>query len=326
MKVITKKHSIWWEHLLSYKISLREFIFIGLLCFAATPWCNPPLALLLGILIAQVVGHPYIHLNHRATTLLLQFSVVGLGFGMQIKSAVEAGKQGFLLTVGSICITILLGLLLGKVFHVSKKTSHLIAMGTAICGGSAIAAVSPAIKAKEHQISVALGVIFILNSLALLLFPYIGSLLELTQTQFGIWCAIAIHDTSSVVGAAAKYGPKALETATTVKLARALWIVPAALLSAYRFRTGKGKLKIPYFIGLFILAMVIHSIFPQLKPIDGIIVAVAKIGLTVTLFLIGCGLSSAVIRAVGIRPLVQGSILWITISGLSLYMVYHFVV
>jgi len=196
----------------------------------------------MGIIIAQFIGHPYLHLNHKATHILLQISVVGLGFGMNINSALEAGREGFILTVASILGTLGLGFLMGFLLKIDKKISYLISTGTAICGGSAIAAVSPVIKANEKQISVALGIIFILNSIALFIFPVLGHYLHLTDKQFGIWCAIAIHDTSSVVGASAKFSEKALEIATTIKLARALWIIPVAFFSTLLFKSKEAKI------------------------------------------------------------------------------------
>jgi len=305
------------KNFLDRSITTREVIFILALTACLTPWVSPPVALVVGLVIAQFIGHPFLHLNHKATHILLQISVVGLGFGMNIHSAVKAGSEGFLFTVASITGTLVIGYIAGKLLKIDTKTSHLISCGTAICGGSAIAAISPVVRAEEKQLSVALGTVFILNSAALFLFPFIGHLLHMTQTQFGLWSAIAIHDTSSVVGAASKYGPEALEIATTVKLARALWIIPVVLLTAFCFKTGKQKMKIPYFIGLFILAMIIHTYIPM-QPVSEVIVQVAKTGLTVTLFLIGAGLSGAVLKGVGIRPLIQGVLLWVIISGAAL--------
>ena len=228
------------KNILDKKVSTREIIFVVALIFCLTPIVSPPVALLIGFAIAQFSGHPFLHLNHKATSFLLKVSVVGLGFGMNVQNALQVGKEGFAFTVASICGTLAFGLLLGKLLKIEKKTSHLISTGTAICGGSAIAAISPLIKADEKQISVALGTVFILNSIALLIFPFIGHLLHLTQMQFGLWSAIAIHDTSSVVGAANKYGAQALQVATTVKLARALWIIPVSVLTAIFFKTGFG--------------------------------------------------------------------------------------
>lgn len=315
-----KSEGIVKKNFLDRSITTREVIFVLALTACLTPWVSPPVALVIGLVIAQFIGHPFLHLNHKATHILLQISVVGLGFGMNIHSAVKAGSEGFIFTVASITGTLLIGYIAGKLLKIDTKTSHLISCGTAICGGSAIAAISPVIRAEEKQLSVALGTVFILNSAALFLFPFIGHLLHMTQTQFGLWSAIAIHDTSSVVGAASKYGPQALEIATTVKLARALWIIPVVLLTACCFKTGKQKMEVPYFIGLFILAMIIHTYIPM-QPVSEVIVQVAKTGLTVTLFLIGAGLSGAVLKGVGIKPLIQGVLLWVIISGAALWAV-----
>lgn len=268
--------------------------------------------------MVNVFGNPFVEFNHIAITYLLQFSVIGLGFGMNATAAISAGKEGFLLTIFSIFSTLILGTFLGKWLKTDKKTSHLISCGTAICGGSAIAAISPVIKSNENQTSIALGVIFILNSIALFVFPIIGHQLDLSQKEFGLWCAIAIHDTSSVVGAANKYGAEALQIATTVKLARALWIIPISLLTAVIFKNKSQKIKIPYFIGLFILAMLFNSYVPQTAIVSPYIVNIAKIGLTITLFLIGATLNINTLKAVGVKPLLQGVFLWIFIAGLGL--------
>lgn len=305
-------------------ITTREVIFLLAFVFCLSPFITPPIALLMGLIIAQFVGHPYLHLNHRATHILLQVSVVGLGFGMNVSSAFEAGKAGLIFTIISIFGTLALGYFLGKYLKIEKKTSFMISTGTAICGGSAIAAVSPAIKAEEKDISVALGTIFILNSVALVLFPFIGHLLALSQTEFGLWCAIAIHDTSSVVGAASKYGNEALEVATTVKLARALWIIPMVFLATYLFKSKGSRIKIPYFIGFFIIAMVLNSYLPLVNEYGGYLVKVAKSGLTVTLFLIGSGLNRKVLKSVGVRPFIQGVVLWLIISLATLMAIYTF--
>jgi len=268
--------------------------------------------------MVNVFGNPFVAFNHIAITYLLQFSVIGLGFGMNATAAISAGKEGFLLTIFSIFSTLILGTFLGKWLKTDKKTSHLISCGTAICGGSAIAAISPVIKSNENQTSIALGVIFILNSIALFVFPIIGHQLDLSQKEFGLWCAIAIHDTSSVVGAANKYGAEALQIATTVKLARALWIIPISLLTAVIFKNKSQKIKIPYFIGLFILAMLFNSYVPQTAIVSPYIVNIAKIGLTITLFLIGATLNINTLKAVGVKPLLQGVFLWIFIAVLGL--------
>jgi uncharacterized integral membrane protein (TIGR00698 family) len=307
------------KSILDKTITTREVIFMFFVVLCLSPLISPPIALLMGLIIAQFIGHPYLNLNHKATHILLQVSVVGLGFGMNVNSALEAGKDGFIFTIVSIVGTIIVGVLLGKMLKIEEKISFLIATGTAICGGSAIAAISPVIKANEKQISVALGTIFIFNSVALVLFPIIGHYLNLSESQFGLWCAIAIHDTSSVVGAAEKFGPHALEVATTIKLARALWIIPIAFLSTLIFKSKETKIKIPYFIGLFVLAMIANTYVPLLHNYSHYITSFAKATLTLTLFLIGCGLSKKVLVSVGFKPLVQGIVIWIIISVSTLW-------
>ncbi len=312
------------KRFLDRSITTRELVFLLALVFCFSPLISPPVALLMGLVIAQFIGHPYLHLNHNATYILLQISVVGLGFGMNITSAMKAGKAGILFAIISIFGTLIFGYFAGKYLKIDKRTSFLISSGTAICGGSAIAAIAPVIKAEEKQISVALGTIFILNSIALFLFPFIGHAMHLSQTQFGLWCAIAIHDTSSVVGAANKYGAQALEIATTVKLARALWIIPVAFLSTLIFKNKGGKIKIPYFIGIFILAMIANTYLPVITAYSKYLTAIAKAGLTVTLFLIGCGLSRKALHSVDFKPLIQGFLLWIIVSVVALWAVISF--
>lgn len=301
----------------------RKVIFVICVALCLTPFISPAIALFLGLVVAQVSGHPYLHLNHKVTHWLLQVAVVGLGFGMNVHSAIQAGREGIIFTVISITSTLIFGYLMGRWLNIERKTSYLISSGTAICGGSAIAAISPVIDAEEKQISVALGCVFILNSIALFVFPAIGHYFNLSQTQFGLWCAIAIHDTSSVVGASSKYGAHALEVATTVKLARALWIIPVAFLSTFIFKNKTKKISIPYFIALFILAMVANTYIPAVKIVGQYLVSVAKAGLTLTLFLIGAGLSRKVLAGVGFKPLLQGIALWLLISASALYAVLH---
>lgn len=302
-------------------LKARKILFNLAVILCLFPFMSPPLALLLGLLLAQVMEPPYLHLNHKATNLLLKISVVGLGFGMNVFSAMEASREGVLFTVVSIFGVLIIGYLLGKIFKVERKTSFLISAGTAICGGSAIAALSPSFNAQEKQISVAMGTIFILNAVALFLFPAVGHAMNLSQSQFGMWCAIAIHDTSSVVGAASKYGEQALQIATTVKLARALWIVPVAFGTSVLFKSNNTQVSIPYFIGFFVLAMIANTYVPVVKPITPFIVALSKIGLTLTLFLIGSSLPFKVLKTVGLMPLLQGIILWAIISTAALWAV-----
>jgi len=295
----------------------RIVVFAVLLIACASGFVSPPIALALGLALALTLGHPSPKYNSKATKVLLQLSVIGLGFGMNLQTVVAAGKRGVAWTAATIAITLLLGFLAGRALRVAHTTAHLIASGTAICGGSAIAAVGPVLGASDEEMSVSLGTVFILNSIALFLFPPIGHYLGLTQPQFGVWAAIAIHDTSSVVGAAAKYGSEALKIATVVKLTRALWIVPLTIGTALAFRRKSAKIAIPWFIGGFVLASVARTYAPPLESI----VPIARIGLTITLFLIGAGLSRKNLAAVGARPLLLGVLLWIVISIGSLLVV-----
>jgi len=305
----------------------RKALFILLILFCLSPLGSPPVALALGLFVALVVGNPFPSLAGKPTRLLLQTSVVLLGFGMNLDAVYKAGRDGILFTIATIFGTLLLGYLVGRLLTVRDKTAALISSGTAICGGSAIAAVGPAIDAEPEEMSVSLGTVFILNSVALFLFPLIGHALGLSENQFGIWAAIAIHDTSSVVGASQAYGPEAMATATTVKLARALWIAPVALLFAFIYRKrdaeSKAKVSIPWFIFLFLAAAAVRTYSPAfiLPSIYESIVNLAKAGMTVTLFLIGASLSIKTLKAVGIRPLIQGILLWIVISAVSLFAV-----
>ncbi len=304
---------------------VKKLIFLALLVSCLVLNIDPPLALLMGLILAFTIGHPYLHLNQRATTLLLQLSVVCLGFHMNLQEAIKAGRQGLLFTIASISITLIAGYLIGRKLKIDKKTSYLISNGTAICGGSAIAAIGPLIKANEQQMSVALGTIFILNSIALFLFPWVGHLMNFSQVEFGTWCAIAIHDTSSVVGAAAKFGQEAMQVATTIKLERALWIIPISLLTAYFQKNSRAKIKLPYFIFYFILAIFIYTYFPQGQLFYKFAYMFGKKVLVVTLFLIGSGLSFNTVKTVGWRPIVQGALLWATVSISSLLAIKHLV-
>ena len=296
-----------------------KIAFFALLLFCLTPWFSPPLALALGLALALTLGSPF--KTSKQTRILLQASVVGLGFGMNLERVVEAGRSGILFTLATIIGTLLVGYALGRILRVSSGTAHLISSGTAICGGSAIAAVGPVIGATDEEMSVSLGTVFILNSIALFIFPAIGAALHLTQSQFGIWSAIAIHDTSSVVGAATAYGAEALQVATTVKLTRALWIVPLTLGTAFAFRRGAGRVAIPWFILFFLIASVIRTYVPAPQIAWDVVVRVARIGLTVTLFLIGSALSRKSLAAVGFRPLILGVTLWILVSAAGLWAV-----
>jgi uncharacterized integral membrane protein (TIGR00698 family) len=317
--------------LLNLPVFYRQVIFLACLVFFIVFKVEPPVALVTGLAIALIIGHPFLHLNKKATTLLLQVSVVCLGFNMNFEHAMKAGKEGLLFTIGTITITLVAGYFIGKKLKIDKNTSLLISNGTAICGGSAIAAISPIIKATNEQISVSLGTVFILNSIALLIFPPIGHYLAMSAEQFGTWCAIAIHDTSSVVGAASVYtdaqGHEALPIATTIKLERALWIIPLSLGTAY-FQKATGKVKLPYFIFYFVLAILIATYLPNYFPalntkLNGSTLfeyayMFGRKGLVITLFLIGSGLSLKTLQTVGWRPILQGVLLWILIGTISL--------
>ncbi|PCH91427.1 MAG: putative sulfate exporter family transporter [Bacteroidetes bacterium] len=288
------------------------FVSISLLCF--TPWVNPPIALFAGVVLSLVIGNPYSSQVQNVSKYLLQLAVVGLGFGVNLTSALAGGAPRLEFIIGSAVLTILLGLLVGKLLGIDKKIVLLLSSGTAICGGSAIAAVSPVIEAKEHHISVALGTVFVLNAIALFIFPFIGEYFNLSQIDFGLWAALAIHDTSSVVGAAQVYGEEALEIATVTKLTRALLIFPLVIIISFFYKNGEKKTKIPWFIIGFIGAMLINTYVEQLAEINQQIAIVAKKALTLTLFLIGTGLTRELLRNVGLRPMILGLLLWIVIS------------
>ena len=300
---------------------LLQLLFLALAVLSFSPLVSPPIALLFGILFVNIFGK--VLETDSFVKKLLQYSIVGLGFGINLNTAIEAGSQGFLFTVSTIALVMIFGLFLAKILKIDKTIAQLISAGTAICGGSAIAAVAPILKANSKQTSVALGIVFVLNAVALFIFPEIGHFFNLTQNQFGIWSAIAIHDTSSVVGAASKYGNEALQIATTVKLARALWIIPLAFLISI-FTKSEGKIKIPYFIGFFVLAILAGTYLPFLQNFNSIISEISRDTLKVALFLIGAGLSLQNLKNIGIKPLLLGIILWIFISSISLYAVLEF--
>ena len=300
---------------------LLQILFLALAVLSFSPLISPPIALLFGIIFVNIFGK--VLETDRFVKKLLQYSIVGLGFGINLNTAIEAGSQGFLFTVSTIALVMIFGLFLAKILKIDKTIAQLISAGTAICGGSAIAAVAPILKANSKQTSVALGIVFVLNAVALFIFPEIGHFFNLSQNQFGIWSAIAIHDTSSVVGAASKYGNEALQIATTVKLARALWIIPLAFLISI-FTKSEGKIKIPYFIGFFVLAILAGTYLPFLQNFNSIISEISRDTLKVALFLIGAGLSLQNLKNIGIKPLLLGIILWIFISSISLYAVLQF--
>lgn len=298
---------------------LSKIFFFLLIIFSLAGFINSPVALVLGIGYTFVFEHPYPSLSQHSVKWLLKIAVVGLGFGMHMDEALAAGKDGFLLTLFSIILTLSLGVILGRLFKLDSKLTHLLSSGTAICGGSAIAAVAPVIHSKNEDISIALAVVFILNAIALLLFPSIGVFLELSQHHFGLWSAIAIHDTSSVVGAAQAYGSEALSIATTVKLARALWIIPLSIFSIIAFKGKENRINIPWFIFLFLLAIIINTYtsFPEYLSIK--ISSISRSLLILTLFLIGTSLSKDRVKSAGMKPMVLGIILWVVISIGSLF-------
>lgn len=285
------------------------------------PQVSAPVALLCGLIFAFIFPNPCPKFNKKTSKYLLQVAVVCLGFNMNLQESLKSGSEGMLFTVVSVIGVMCLGVLLGYWLHINRKTSYLISSGTAICGGSAIAAVGPVLKADENEMAVSLGVIFILNSIALFIFPPLGHLLDMTQEQFGTWAAIAIHDTSSVVGAGEIYGETAMKTATLIKLTRALWIIPLAIVTMFIFRDKKSKISIPWFIFIFVLAMLVNTYVALPQLFVDIMVWIARRGMVVTLFCIGASLSIASVKQVGVKPLLQAVALWIVISVSSLIVV-----
>ncbi len=304
-------------------MTLRRLLFFALIIFCLTPWSSPPIALLLGAAFGLTGANPFATQTRRWSKSLLQASVVGLGFSMNLHQVIQAGRSGFLYTFLGIIFALTIGYLLGRLFAVQSKSAYLISVGTAICGGSAIAAVGPVVQANDEEMSVSIGTIFVLNAVGLIVFPLIGHALRLTETQFGLWAALAIHDTSSVVGAGAKYGPTALAIATVVKLARALWIVPLTLATAAFRHTDSARSRIqwPWFILFFLAAAMARTYIPQGAGWYPQLAHLATIGLTVTLFLIGTGITRASLKQVGPRPLLQGVFLWIVVAGVSLWLI-----
>ena len=313
---------------------IGRWLFPVLVLACASPWLSPASALALGVAFALVVGNPYARATSKASKWLLQLSVVALGFGMNLHAVLQVGLAGFWFAAATITGTWIFGHFLGRALGIPVKTSNLVCAGTAICGGSAIAAVGTVIEAGEAELSVALGTVFLLNAVALFVFPMLGHWLGLTQDQFGTWAGIAIHDISSVVGASAHYGTRALQVATAVKLSRALWIIPVSLVASVIYRRAmagraegevKGKVTIPWFIGLFLLASLARTLSPTVAHLAPMITAGAERALTLTLFLIGAGLAKHTLKAVGVRPLVMGILLWGLISVSALWTVQHLV-
>lgn len=309
-------------------MTVAKILFFLIIIFILSPWGSPGLALVLGLAMALSIGNPFPKLEGKPTTYLLQASVVLLGFGMNLGAILKAGRGGILFILAVVFGALALGFVFGKLLGTPKRITTLITVGTAICGGSAIAAVGPAIKAENDEMSVSLGTIFVLNAVALFAFPFIGHSIGMSQEQFGLWCAVAIQDTSSVVGASAAYGAAALAIAATVKLARALWIAPLALALAFVFREkdAKAKITVPWFIFLFVGAAAVRTFAPDIiqPSVFDAIVNLAKAGFAVTLFLIGLSISIAMLKKVGVRPFLLGTILWIIIASLSLWAVLKF--
>jgi uncharacterized integral membrane protein (TIGR00698 family) len=302
-------------------VNTKNVFFVGLI-LAASGLVSPPLALAVGLIYGLSFVHPY-HLDAKKLTgFLLQASIVGLGFGMNLNEVIRAGRTGFVYTAFSIAFALAAGLALGHLFKVQRNSSFLISTGTAICGGSAIAAVGPVLNAGDEEMAVSLGTVFVLNSIALFLFPAIGYALHLSQAEFGLWSALAIHDTSSVVGATAKYGSQALTIGTTIKLARALWIVPVAFAVALLKKTDT-RVRWPWFILLFCLAAVAATYLPWFASLYPKLSALGKTGLTVTLYLIGTGISKPTLKQVGARPLLQGILLWAVVAISSLALIHY---
>jgi uncharacterized integral membrane protein (TIGR00698 family) len=306
------------------RMSMRNLFFVGIIV-SASGLIGPPLALVAGLAFGLSTVHDFHGESRNLSRFLLQAAVVCLGFGMNLKEVLHAGASGFVYTAISISFALGLGVLLGKMLQVGKTQSLLISFGTAICGGSAIAAMGPVLDANEEEMAVSLGTVFVLNSVALLVFPFIGHLMHFSETQFGLWAALAIHDTSSVVGAGAKYGPTALAVGTTVKLTRALWIVPLAIATAM-LRKSNAKVQWPWFILYFCVAAVLASYVPRYVPrsieLFSALNRLGRAALTVVLFLIGTGITRSTLKEVGVRPLAQGVTLWIVVASVSLWAIH----
>jgi uncharacterized integral membrane protein (TIGR00698 family) len=305
-------------------MSRKNLFYIGIIV-SASGLIGPPTALAAGLIYGLSGENPFHGEGRGLSKFLLQAAVVCLGFGMNLKEVLHAGASGFMYTAISIAFVLSAGVLLGKMLQVGRTQSQLISFGTAICGGSAIAAMGPILDASEEEMAVSLGTVFVLNSVALLLFPLIGHLMHFTQTQFGLWAALAIHDTSSVVGAGAKYGPTALVVGTTVKLARALWIVPLAIATAM-LKKSHAKISWPWFILYFCFAAVLATYVPHYVPQSATVFfglyRLGRAALTVVLFLIGAGITRNTLKEVGARPLIQGVALWVVVASLSLWAIH----
>jgi len=299
---------------------LHNGSFLGLFLLTALPFVSSPMALVAGLSFSLAFGNPLPDLTSKASKFLLKLSVIGLGFGVNFVEVIEVGKNSLVLTLISITATLCLGELIGQAMKIPLNTRALVSFGTAICGGSAIAAMAPIIKAKDDEIAVSLATVFTLNAVALVIFPPMGHFFELNQHQFGLWAALAIHDTSSVVGASATFGAVALTVGTTAKLVRALWIAPFSMLAGFFWKT-KEKASVPIFILGFIAAAFINSWLPAFDQFWNGLYSVSKQVLVMTLFLIGAGLTRQVLKQVGVRPLLLGIILWIIVGSVTLWLI-----
>ena len=305
---------------MSLSNTITQPLYLILLALCITPWVGAGSALIIGAAFAIFLGNPFADLSQKASKWMLKAAVVGLGFAVDFNQVIEVGRSSLVLTIVSITAIIGLGEILTQVFKLNRNTGVLISFGTAICGGSAIAAMAPVIKAKDHEVAVALGVVFLLNGVGLLLFPSIGHYFNLSQEQFGLWAALAIHDTSSVVGASATYGAVALSIATTVKLTRAMWIIPYTTLAGVFWRSEE-KASIPLFIIGFLAAALINTYLPQFSEAWQLINSAAKQVLVMTLFLSGSGLSLAVLKQAGLKPFIMATFLWIVVSSVILLLI-----
>lgn len=305
---------------MSLSNTITQPLYLILLALCITPWVGAGSALIIGAAFAIFLGNPFADLSQKASKWMLKAAVVGLGFAVDFNQVIEVGRSSLVLTIVSITAIIGLGEILTQVFKLNRNTGVLISFGTAICGGSAIAAMAPVIKANDHEVAVALGVVFLLNGVGLLLFPSIGHYFNLSQEQFGLWAALAIHDTSSVVGASATYGAVALSIATTVKLTRAMWIIPYTTLAGVFWRSEE-KASIPLFIIGFLAAALINTYLPQFSEAWQLINSAAKQVLVMTLFLIGSGLSLAVLKQAGLKPFIMATFLWIVVSSVILLLI-----
>lgn len=302
---------------------LRLAIFTALVCLTFTQYLNAGLGLLSGLIFALTLGNPFRNFTQKWAGLILKFSVVGLGFGLDLQTLWTNTQESIWLTVSTIVFALAMGLLLGRLLGVDGKLSTLISAGTSICGGSAIAAMSPTIEARQEQTVISISIVFILNGIALYVYPLLGHLFNLSQQQFGLWAALGIHDTSSVVGAASLYGEEALKIATTTKLVRALWIIPLVLgTSVYMNRiqghSGRTKINVPYFILLFILASAITTFVPAASQVTPWLVRLARIGLVLSLLFMGAGFTRQLLRTLDLKPMIQAVVLWLMVSSGSL--------